>query len=167
MSWNYRRRDSDHGQPWHRPAHRAEVAGGAKSASVGAGLAVEWSRGLLPVCFVSPGGRNALCLLPGSVGWLWTSRPHLSDVHCDPHATWHRRIADRGDSGGGDVKPECRAKFAFIELDDRFLSSLPFIVASRNERSDTTAGGTARNRCLGGGVIRARSPRSAPRRTRG
>jgi solute:Na+ symporter, SSS family len=100
----HRRRLLDHGQPWHRPTHRAAIAGGAQSAAIGAGIAVERSRGLFSVCIISFCGRDAVCLLPGSVGCVLARRPNLSDVHREPDAAWHCGAVDRRDSGGGDVE---------------------------------------------------------------
>src|ERR1039458_1113766 len=121
---HYRRRVLDDGQPWYRPTHRAEIAGGAESAAIGAGVAVEWRRGLFSVWVISFCGRDAVCLLPGSVVCVWAGGQDLSDVHCEPDAAWDCGAADRSDSGGGDVEPECGAELARIEFDYGFLSSL-------------------------------------------
>ena len=68
---DYWRRILHDGQPWYRPAHRAEIAGGAESAAVNAGAGVEWIGCFFSVWIVSFGGRDAVRLLPGSVGGVW------------------------------------------------------------------------------------------------
>ena len=79
---------------------------------------------IFSVWAVSFCGRDAVCLLPGSVICVWAGGQNLSDVHREPDAAWDCGAVDRGDSGGGDVEPECGAEFAVVEFDDGFLSSL-------------------------------------------
>jgi len=102
----------------------AETAGGAESAAIGAGVIVEWSRGLFSVRIVSFCGCNAVCLLPRSVVRIWTGGQDLSDVHCEPDAARNCGASDRGDSGCRDVELECGAELAGVEFDDGFLSSV-------------------------------------------
>src|SRR5260221_3735733 len=123
MGGNHWWRILDHGQPWHRPAHRAKIAGGAESAAVGAGAALEWSGGLFSVWIVSFCGRDALCLLPGSVHRLWARGQDLSDVYRDPHAAWDCGAVDRGHPGGGHVESECGSQLLVIKFDYGFLPS--------------------------------------------
>src|SRR5260221_5973501 len=67
MGGNHWWRILDHGQPWHRPAHRAKIAGGAESAAVGAGAALEWSGGVFFGLFFFFFGRRDLSRLPSCV----------------------------------------------------------------------------------------------------
>ena len=140
---NYRRRVFDHGQPWHRPAYRAEIAGGAESTAVGAGVAVERRGGLFSVWIVSFCGRDAVCLLPGSVGGVWPGGQNLSDVYREPDAARDCGAVDRRHSGGGDVEFECGAEFARLELDYGFLSSVSAGFSSGAQRSGAAAAGAA------------------------
>ena len=105
LGWRHWRCVPHHCQPRHRPAHRAKIAGGAQSAAIGAGAAFERSRDLLSVWVVSFCGCDAVCLLSRAFGGIWTGGQNLSDIYCEPHAAWHFRAADCGDSGGGHVEP--------------------------------------------------------------
>src|SRR5208337_308065 len=168
---NYRWRLLDDGQPWHRPAHCAEIAGGAESTAVDAGVVVEWSGGFFSIWTVSFCGRDAVCLLPGSVICVWAGGQDLSDVYREPDAAWDRGPLDRGDSGGGDVELECSAELAGIELDHGFLSALScgqsFRLSPGAERSGTAATGATRDRRMGAGAVRAGGTGAAPGGTRG
>src|SRR5713226_2356788 len=142
----YRRRDFHDGQPWYRPTHRAEIAGGAESTAVGAGVGGERIGGFFSVRVVSPCGRDALCLLPGSVVCVWAGGQDLSDVYREPNATRDRGAVDRGHFGCGDVELERGAELAVIEFDYGFLCSL----SSDRRRSGAAAAGAAGNRRVGG-----------------
>src|SRR5208282_4951773 len=101
-------------------------------------------------------GRNAVCLLPGSVGYVWAGGQNLSDVHREPDAAWNCGAADRGYSGGGDVEPERGPEFARLEFNGGFLSSLSsFGISFGGERSGAVAAGAASDRRVGAGAIRA------------
>ena len=127
-----------------------------ESTAIGAGVAVERSGGLFSVWAVSFCGRNAVCLLPGSVGYVWAGGQNLSDVHREPDAAWDCGAADRGDSRCGDVELECGAEFARLEFDGGFLSSLSsFGISSGGERSGAAAAGAAGDRRVGAGAVRA------------
>src|SRR5260370_27071750 len=49
--------------------------------------------------------RDALRLLPASLGAFRQAGPYLSHVHRDPNAARNFRAADCGDSGRGNVEP--------------------------------------------------------------
>src|ERR1700752_2214150 len=59
---------SDYCEPWHRPTHRAKIAGGTRSKAVSAGVAFERSRDPVSVWALSFCGSDAVCLLSGAVG---------------------------------------------------------------------------------------------------
>src|SRR5260221_8689059 len=84
MGGNHWWRILDHGQPWHRPAHRAKIAGGAESAAVGAGAALEWSGGLFLVLVFFFFWGGALFLLPGSGPRLLARGQGLSHLFSYP-----------------------------------------------------------------------------------
>src|ERR1700675_2574432 len=146
----YRRRDFHDGQPWYRPTHRTEIAGGAESTAVGAGVGGERIGGFFSVRVVSACGRDALCLLPGSVVRVWAGGQDLSDVYREPNATRDRGAVDRGHFGCGDVELECGAELAGVEFDYGFL----FALSSRGERSREAAVGATGDRRVGAGVVR-------------
>src|SRR6267378_2456048 len=130
--------------------HRTEIAGGAESTAVGDGVGGERIGGFFSVRVVSACGRDALCLLPGSVVCVWARGQNLSDVYREPDATRDRGAVDRGHFGGGDVELECGAELAVIELDYGFLCSL----SSDRRRGGAAAAGAAGNRRVGSGVVR-------------
>src|SRR5713226_8660693 len=147
---DYRRRFFDHRKPWYRPTYRAEIAGGAKSTAVGAGVALEWSGGLFSVWVVSFSGRDAVCVLPGSVGRIWAGGQDLSDIHRERDAAWDCGAVDRSDSGGGDVELERGAELSVIEFDYGFLSSF----SPGGRRSGAAAVGAIGNGRVGAGAVR-------------
>src|SRR5216684_5991856 len=146
----YRRSDFHDGQPWYRPTHRTEIAGGAESTAVGAGVGGERIGGFFSVRVVFACWRDALCLLPGSVDCVWAGGQDLSDVHREPDAAWYCRVVDRSDSGGGDVELKCSAKLAVVEFDYGFLSSF----STRSQRSGAAADGATGDRRVGAGAVR-------------
>src|SRR5258708_28091482 len=135
----------DHGQPWHRPAHRAKIAGGAESTAVGASVGNERSGGFFSVRVVFACWRDALCLLPGSVVCVWAGGQDLSDVYREPDATRDRGAVDRGHFGGGDVELECGSQLLVVKFDYGFLSS----PSSHRRRSGAAAAGAAGQRRIG------------------
>src|SRR5208282_2289239 len=144
----------DHGQPRHRSAHRAEIASGAQSAAVGAGVAREWRGCIFSVWIISHRGRDAVCLLPGSVGGIWTGRQNLSNVHCEPDAAWDCGTVDRRDSGSSHVELERGIELAVVEFDYGFLSSLSSRLWSGAERRGALANGAAGDDRMGARAVR-------------
>src|ERR1700675_1170113 len=159
----YRRRDFHDGQPWYPPTHRTEVAGGAESTAVGAGVGGERIGGFFSVRVVFACGRDALCLLPGSVVCVWAGGQDLSDVYRKPNATRDRGAVDRGHFGCGDVELECGAELAVIEFDYGFLCS----PSPDRRRSRAPAAGAAGNRRMGSGAVRPGGAGAASGRARG
>src|SRR5260221_6378727 len=88
MGGNHWWRILDHGQPWHRPAHRAKIAGGAESAAVGAGAALESSGGRFSVLVVFFCGRGGLFLIPRFLRGLFVCRQELSFALPFANAAW-------------------------------------------------------------------------------
>jgi hypothetical protein len=78
----------------------------------------------VPVCLVPLDWRHAVRVLSRALGEFWQGRQDLSDVHRQPDAARDLGLADRRDSGGGDVEPERGAEFAFIQLDHGFLRAV-------------------------------------------
>ena len=105
------------GQSRNRSVDCAAPVGCTEPAAIGRRAAVERNRSSLPVCLVPPDRRHAVRVLSRALGEFWQGRQDLSDVHREPDAARDFGIADRGDSGGGDVEPERRAQFAFVHVD--------------------------------------------------
>ena len=103
----------------------------------------------VPVCLVPDGGRHAVRVLSRALGEFRRGRQDLSDLHRQPDAARDFGIADRGDSGSGDVEPERRAQLAFIHFDHGFLSA----TTSPDRRTAQDSAFAHRNSVLGAAAI--------------
>src|SRR5205807_7628414 len=67
VGWCRRGRVFYHSKPRHRPAHRAEIAGGTESTAVGIGTAGEWARDSVSVWIIPVSRGYAVRVLSDAI----------------------------------------------------------------------------------------------------
>ena len=148
LGGRHRRDIPDYSQPRHRPAHCSAPARRAGAETVGNRLALQWHCYLISVRAVPDRGRDAVGVIIISLPPRFGKADRIYPTFIvSPHAAWHLRFADCGNSGGRHVESQCCAEFAILQRHHGFLCRLRPQSDEKNEDATLPPGNAGVGSC--------------------